>query len=292
MDREVSKKEMCRNLIEELNVSGEIKETLYRIERVASSDNSIMKSSVKDLFIISPSCKELSRISKCYERIITVNSVYSSRGSRTYLELAFPASGKDKDYREFFASPGLMAATQNYFTGVFLISFEQYKGANELIRDEVFNDLIKFINNNKTHISFVFHVTPDFRDAKVLYKELQRYTNICSLEHSFPDKDLAVAFVETQLKKAGIEFSAAGKKEIKKLVEEKIDTSSSSYQGYQTLEKLAANLQFELYASTVQHELKTDTSSYTVGKEDVKMISSSIEIPDESSPYQRKLGFN
>lgn len=117
------------------NIAYSIKDTLHKIERVTSSSNKKMKASVKDILLVSPSCKELSKIAKCYERIITSNGVYPVRGVRTYMELVYPASGKDSDLKAFFASPRLAAATQNKFTGVFLISFEQWNGANELIMD-------------------------------------------------------------------------------------------------------------------------------------------------------------
>lgn len=284
----------CKSMIESLNVSKDIKEMLYKVLSVASSNNPKMKASVKDLFIKSPSCKELSKIAKCYERIITTNMVYPIRGSRTYLELAFPFLGKDSEYKEFFASPKLVAATQNVFTGVFLISFEQWKGASELIRDIVFQDLVNFINNNKNNISFVFHVTPDFSDANVLYNELEKYINLCLLEHSFPDINLAILFIEKKLEESGIKFSAEGKKEIKKLLEDKISIISNSYHGYETLEKLAANIKFELCASVAQKQIKdkNDNYFYSVGKKEVTMLTSIIDVPDEKTLYQGKLGFH
>lgn len=284
----------CKDMTESLNVSNEIKEILFKIESVASSNNSKIKASIKDIFISSPSCKELSRIAKCYERIITSNSVYPIRGSRTYLELAFPASGVDKDYKEFFASPRLIAATQDYFTGVFLISFEQWKSANDVIRDASFKELIKFIDDNKEHISFVFHVTSSFKDSKVLCNELGKHVNLYFIEHTFPDMEHAIKYVETQLSESGIEFNTSGKREIKKLIKEKIDTTSSTYHGYRTLEHFVANLQFELYAHVARkHTESSDKeSSYSISKDEIRMIADSIEIPDENTSYQRKLGFN
>ncbi|MGN0438748.1 MAG: hypothetical protein ACI4F4_09520 [Lachnospiraceae bacterium] len=279
------------NLIENLNTSEEIKDVLRKINSVASSNNPKMKQSIKNIFIVSPTCDELSKIAMCYERIITTNRVYPTRGTKTYLELAFPASGKDIDYREFFASPKLVAATQNYFTGVFLISFEQWKSASELIRDIAFVDLTNFINSNKEHISFVFHVTPQFKDAKQLQKEFAKHLNICQIEHSLPDLKNAIQYVEKQLCEGGVELNASGKRELKKLLEEKIDVTSNSYYGYRTLEQLVSNLLFEFCAVISEKSDSVEEMSFSIGKEEVKGIASKIDIPDESDIFHSKLGF-
>ena len=65
----MTKDNTAKSMIDELNVSNEIKDTLYKIERVASSPNKKMKASAKDILLVSPSCKELSKIAKCYERM-------------------------------------------------------------------------------------------------------------------------------------------------------------------------------------------------------------------------------
>ena len=281
----------CENYIEKLNTSDDIKKVLRKINTVASSDNLKMKQSVKDLFLTSPSCKELSKIGKCYERIIMNNGVYPTRGSRTYLELAFPASGKDSDYREFFASPRLAAATQNYFSGVFLISFEQWTSASELIRDIAFSNLVNFIDNNKKHISFVFHVTPEFRDINQLENELAKHLNMCRIKHSLPDMNSAVLYVEKQLYEAGIELDTSAKREIKRLLAEKIDITSNSYHGYRTLEKLVSSIQFELYATVFEKKDSIRESLFRIGKDEIKAIASDIDVPYENDTFQRKLGF-
>lgn len=289
----INSKQERENMIANLNVTEDIKEKLLSIERVASSENIKVKASVKHLFINSPSCKELSKIAKCYEKIITNNKVYPVRGLRTYLELAFPATGKEKDYKEFFASPRLAAATQDYFTGVFLISFEQWKSAKELLQDSSFSNLIKFIDANKCHISFVFHVTPEFKDISFLYHELSKHVNLYLLEHSYPDINMAVKYIETQLIDSGIKLDPSGRHEIQKLVEEKIDVSSTAYHGYQTLEQFVAGLQFELYAYIMQKQAGGEykNADFVIGEDEVRRIVQNFEMPDEPIVYERKLGF-
>ena len=50
------------------------------------------------------------------------------------------------DYSAFYNSPRLVAATQNNYTGVFLISFEQWHNFSELNRDAVFEELLNYID--------------------------------------------------------------------------------------------------------------------------------------------------
>lgn len=280
----------CNRLIDGLNTSKEIKDALRKIFYVASSENSKMKQSIKNLFIVSPTCKELSKIGKSYERIITSNDVYSTRGSRTYLELAFPASDNQSDYKEFFASPQIAAATQNYFSGVFLISFELWKSANELLKDKVFDDLISFIDSNKNNMKFVFHVTPEFNDASYLETELEKILNIYSLKHLYPDVGEAFKYIEKKLNEAGIVLDSDAKFQLKEILYEiKHVGSGLSYFDYRTLDKIAANLQFELYVNS--EDKREDLKFCVIQKKDIAMIASKIMMPEAEKSICRKVGF-
>ena len=279
------------SLIENLKVSREIKDALLKINTVARAGNKKIQASVKDLFIKSPECKELSQIGRCYERIIVSNRVYLSRGKKTYLELAFPASDIEEDYNKFFASPKLVAETDNYFSGVFLISFEQWNSANELIRSRAFSKLINYINNNKKYISFIFHVTPEFRDANVLQNELSKHLNFFSLEHEARNVEKCLAYVKEQFVDAGISISESGVNEIRCLIESKPNVMEDN-----ALEQLVNNLLFEIYALVMQKrdidECDSDNGVIKIGKREVKLIIENMYFPDEAINIRQKLGFN
>ena len=292
MNKGMYQKKNSKYEIESLNVSMEVKEMLEKIKSVAASGNPKIKASVKDLFIQSPSCKELSKIARCYEGIITGNNVYTQRGARTYLELAFPTSEEPRDYKEFFASPSLVSATQDRVAGVFLISFEQWKGAADVLRSPYFSELCKFITDNKENMSFVFHVKPDFKDSEKLYNELCKLVNLVSLEHSQPDLVQACEYVETQLMESGIRVQKNARGELKRLIEEKIDVTSQNYQGYLTLEQFVANLQFELYIRVSRKKNKETSQYHMVEKEDIRGVWDIVNVPNHSCENQRRLGFN
>ncbi|MCR4961633.1 MAG: hypothetical protein K6A74_09275 [Lachnospiraceae bacterium] len=280
-----------KKLIEELNVSEQIKDFLRKVKMVASSGNTKIKESVTDMFIKSPSCSELSRIAKVYESIITGYSVYPMRGIGTYLELAFPYSGYDSDYKEFFASPRRVAVTQNFFSGCFLISFEQWRNAKELINDERFSLLIDFIESNKENISFVFHVTPDFRDEKDLFDELNIHTNLFYLEHYLPDRVQALEYIKKQIREANIELNQEGMAEIDRIIDEKVDFTSKSYCGYETLDKLSRRILFELYTGQVSDLPMNDDRWPEISGEDIAEVSARIDIQPDRDSQTRKIGF-
>ena len=110
------------------------------------------------------------------------------------------------------------------------------------------------------------------------------------MEHSFPDKEQAVTYVEKQLKESGLELDSSGKKAMKKLIDEKIDTTSSAYHGYRTLEAFVSSLQFELYANASKMGEEDDT--LVIGKDEVNLISDFVDVLVDEKPYQRKMGFN
>jgi len=107
-------------MIEKLNVTEDAKVVLRKIRGVVSSSNPLVKASIKNLFITCPYGAALSDYARAYERIIVENSVYRVVGKCTYLELAFPRRGTDKEYAEFYNSTRIVAATINEYVGVFL----------------------------------------------------------------------------------------------------------------------------------------------------------------------------
>lgn len=270
-------------LIENLKVSREIKDTLLKINTVAGAANKRVQASVKNLFIKCPECKELSEIARCYERIIVSNGVYLTRGKRTFLELAFPNSDMDEDYNKFFASPKLASETENFFSGVFLVSFEQWNSANELLRNRAFPKLIKYIDSNKKNMSFVFHITPTFRDSNFLQNELSKHLNFLSLEYAF-DIDSSLTYVAEQFEEAGITISESGINEIKQLIE-----SKTNVMGDNALEQLVDNMLFEIYALVVQDD--GFKKVIEIGVQEVKSIIGKMKFPDETINVERKLGF-
>ena len=288
----MNKGKNCLLMIDELDVSEDVKEALWKVYFVCSSDNVNIKKAVKDVFIISPLCKELEKITKCYERIIISKGVYPMRGSRTYLELAFPVSGKDADYKAFFSSPKLAAGTQNKYSGVFVISFELWKSSRDLMRDAAFDELIKYIDETKKDgISFVFHCTPEFKEPDLLKAELEKHLNLITLVHTYPDIERATEFVVKRLAKAGFMLDKPAKKEIKCILNEKIDFKSGGYRGYDTLEKLVSNLLFELVFTAGR---KGEDNYFHIGKKDILKIAPSISVPNEEKTddiHRKKAGF-
>lgn len=273
--------------IDTLSVSDEAKEVLRRTLRVASSSNPAMKESVRNLFVVCPHGACLSDYAKTYERIIIENNVYRVVGRGTYLELAFPKMGTDKDYTGFFASANIIAATINSFSGVFLISFELFGSYNELFKEPAFASLLKYIDSNSKIISFVFHVLPEFTDYEKLKSTLQAHVNLMEVTLSKPDISDAINYVANELGKTNIVFTKDAKKKLKTLVSKKIDLSSKAYLGYLTLDRFANNVAFEVACICDEDQLG-------MRKVDCKIIDElvdTIEFSMDEKEGSRKLGF-
>lgn len=232
--------------IEKLSVSEEAREVLRRTLKVAGSKNHILKGTVKDLFITCPHGAGLSEYARAYEQIIVGNDVYRVRGKETYLELAFPKMGTEKDYADFFNSTRLVAATINVFAGVFLVSFEQFETYSELVRESAFAELLKFIDANRKTISFVFHVLPEFSEGEKLARTLSSYVNLERVVLSKPELDDGMNYIENQFKKMNLVFTQGARKQLYECICAKIDPTSKAYLGYSSLDRFVQNMLFEV----------------------------------------------
>ncbi|MBO6241548.1 MAG: hypothetical protein J6O61_12045 [Butyrivibrio sp.] len=278
-------KEKSSDVIEKLNVNEEIKGLLRNIDKVAGSSNERVKRSVKCLFIESPSCNELLDIAHAYERIIFDNGVYLARGSKTFLSLAFPNSDDPSEFKSFYASPLIASATQNVYTGVFLISFEQYENGASLVRSWRFKELMDYVEQNKSHISFIFHVNNHMSEIDVFRDALKRHVNMVCTSFTHPDPDVASTYVMHQLSKAGFVLEEGVDEKIHELIESKIDFKSKDYDGYRSLEMLTNNLQYELTVSSKR------SSENIISASDVKKIQSRIETISYESDSKPLIGF-
>lgn len=274
-------------LIENLSVTNEAKEVLRKVNRVASSSNPVVKASIKNLFVTCPFGAALSDYARVYEKLIIENAVYRVVGKGTYLELAFPKMGTAKDYAGFYNSTKIVAATINDYVGVFLVSFEQWCGYNELVRDEAFSDFLKFVDRNKQNISFVFHVLPEFTDKEKLYLLLSGHVNLKKVELINPDLSKATDYVIDELRKTDITFTDSAKKKLGDFISEKVDINSPHYLGYRTLERLSQNIIFE--ASCIINEEQNGNKK--INLQMLQKLSNEVDFTLDEKDKKSRLGF-
>lgn len=273
--------------IDTLSVSEEAKEVLRRTLRVASSTNSNIKESVKSLFVVCPHGACLSEYARTYERIIIENDVYKVTGKGTYLELAFPKMGTEKEYAAFYNSARLVAATINSYTGVFLLSFERFNGYNDLMKEPAFAGLLKYIDMNAKNISFVFHVNPEFGDKEKLANTLKGHVNLLQVSLAKPGIVDATEYVTGALNKTNIFFTKAAKKKLSVLVAEKIDFESVSYLGYRTLDRFTSNVAFEVACICDENE----KGMRTIDTKIISQLAEAVDFSLEDKEMSYKLGF-
>jgi hypothetical protein len=274
-------------LIEKLSVTEEAKEVLRKVNRVASSSNPLIKASIKNLFVTCPYGAALSDYARVYEKIIVENAVYRVVGKGTYLELAFPKMGTEKDYADFYNSTRIVAATINDYVGVFLVSFEQWSGYNELVREEALSEFLKFVDCSKKNISFVFHVLPEFTDKEKLYFLLSGHVNLKKVELINPDLGKATDFIINELKKTDITFTDSAKRKLGDFISEKVDITSPHYLGYRTLERLSKNIIFE--ASCILNEEQNGNKKIDVQM--LEQLSVEVDFSLDEKDKKSRLGF-
>lgn len=273
--------------IDTLSVSEYAKEALRRTLRVASSTNSNIKESVKNLLVVCPHGACLSEYARTYERIIIENDVYRVTGKGTYLELAFPKMGTEKEYAAFYNSTRLVAATINSYTGVFLISFERFNGYTDLMKEPAFTGLLKFIDTNAKNISFVFHVLPEFGDIEKLANKLKSHVNLLQVSLKKPGIVDATEYVTDELNRTNIVFTKAAKKKLSVLLAEKIDLESASFQGYRTLDRFTSNVVFEV--ACICNENKKGMR--TIDTKVISQLAESVDFSLEEKEISHKVGF-
>ena len=137
-------------------------------------------STIPNLLIVGDNNEMNEKYGKCFEEILLLNNIYPVRGNKTYLNLIYPKCGSKLDYERFRQSPKIVSCTQNFFYGVFSISFEEFAG-KDLFDNEEFNKLLSFIDDNKTTMNFVFCVTTKFKDFNTLKNILSNHLVIESV---------------------------------------------------------------------------------------------------------------
>lgn len=279
----------CRNNIErkihELQTTKEAKDVLLRTLNVAKSENRMVKESVKSLFVICPSGAGVSDYAKLYEEILDKNGVYKMKGKVSYLELSFPKMSSDAEYDKFFQSPNIAAATLNSYIGVWLISFEQWKGFSELRRERAFLKLIRYIEENKKNTFFVFHVLPGFDRYDELRSVLNGHINLLSVVLENPNIETATEYVESSLSKVGITLENSAKETLGEIISARINLESEAFQGKKTLDRFTDNLIFEMTAETeLVDELLVDDSM-------INRVSDKIDFNLDEDDKSRRIGF-
>lgn len=273
--------------IKELKFCETAKDVLLRTLIVASSETETVKRTVKDLLVICPDDARVSQYAKIYEKIITENRVYGVTGKGTYLELAFPREGTEKDYVAFYESARLVAATINSFKGVFLISFEQFEGYNDLTRSAGFGGLLKYIDKNNVNTSFVFHVLPEFMDIGRLVENLRGHVNLLEVSLDKPDMQEAINYIIEQLENSRIELTNSARERLMSIFIDKLDITSKSYLGYATLERIAQSIVYKIVSSCSENK----RGYRKIDVEGIEFISDCIDFPAPKTPVSHRLGF-
>lgn len=237
---------MNKAIEKELNalfIDDEAKNCLRTIDRVFSVKTGNNDLVGPALLVTAGDGCGVSSYGKVYSLIVDSSPSLKIRGSRTFLELAFPKDN-ERDERLFFASPRRAASIRNRFYGTMIISFREYTG-RDLIFSDSFNKLLSFISENRDNIHFVFHILPEFTEKKHLLMKLKDVVNVMEVLLDKPTLDVGFVYIVTKLEECGYEVS----KDTKILLREEILAdiiSDKSYVGYRSLNTLLERIHFEI----------------------------------------------
>ena len=261
------------------------KEVLCKIEKATKGNLGSYKKSIPSILLVGDVGAGRSEFAQEYESILKSNHVYTIRGTNTFLDLTFPKYGEEIDYRKFFRSPGVAASIQNRFYGVFAISFEEWKG-HDLLDSPRFKELLRFIDNNKDNIFYVFEVTSGFKAKEEFKRVLNNHINIAEACLKQPDIQMSAEYIQYCMESDGLVLDSSGEKELHEFLIRRLNIESPGFAGYKTLRQISKSILFELLTDN-SHK----TGQMEVTGNMLRNIESRIITPGDISTRKQTIGF-
>ena len=277
----------CKETIMAMNFPEEVKEVLLGFDRVTSFSNARLKNNVPGIILRANNGSGITEFAKCIDMILRENRIYSVHGAKTYLEMSFPVKGDEDDYLNFFEKPRIVSQTQNLFYGVMTIYMTGWDDKNLLINNEHFDDLMEFIEINKSNICFVICVPFDANKSFMSAFESEINKRLRTIDVSLPSPNMEMAFeyIKNGLKKDGIKFTAKGSTRLREAVEKILDIKSSEYQGYKTLDQIISSIEYELCKRVECTDEKVKVNDITMNAIEEHIKSPTGKNPDTINPF-------
>lgn len=229
-------------MISELLIDEEAKQSLKVIDRVLNSDSELVRGSAYIPLVIAGEGCGFTSFGRVYSAIVDASAAQPIRGTSTFLDLVFPKDN-ERDESLFFASPRTAASVRNRFYGTMLISFKEFDG-RDLTGSASFKNLLEFMENNIDNIRFVLHITPDFTAKAGLISALQSIAYVEEICLDVPDARKGCDYLTDQLKRQGIVIDKEAVSFLRKTVLPEL-VSRKTYAGYKTLNTFLARLALE-----------------------------------------------
>jgi len=221
--------------------SEEAVKELINVENVVSSENPEVKKAVPHFLLWAEEERVASAFGKDYAERIRKGKVFGDRASYSYLELAYPKEeASEQKFNMFFDSMAEMAATYNRFTGVFLISLENWKEASP--DSPRFAMLMEYVLDHVENVRFIFLVSPKAKYAKRIEGTLIRTLDVKQIRLPLPDLDAATAYVVERLNEAGVELPKRVVPMVGNLISKLM--REERYKGIVTLERVIGKLMY------------------------------------------------
>lgn len=219
-----------------------------------------------------------------YEKKLRDNGAFNFVGKRTLLELVFPKGAEEEDYIRFFDSPRNYSMA-NQYRGIFYISFEEWKNANELINDSAFDGLLDYIDANKNTSFYIFRFRKEFENAKEVKRIMSLHLNTETIILNNLDIDASFIYIKGYLKEMGIKFRPDASEELKRILTNLLNSYSSI--DYSLIDQIANNIQYELCLNNKDDNGK---EKRRITENMVKKIENKF-LPVVPKTHTRKIGF-
>ena len=225
--------------------SPEAEEILENIRNTAAKGQ---MECIPNLLIVSDTGAGFSEYSRRIEEILNQYKAFSMRGEKTYFEVTFPPiEASERDFRKFMQSGNAVALFQNEYSGVEVISFEEYLGKD--IFGPRFDILLNYIDKAKERTFFIFKVNQAFKAKNELFGRLNNHINLLQLSLEQPGSYEAVNYIITRLKEQGFEFTFKAREALEEVILSRLEHSKETYRGYHTLNLLSQSIAYELITS-------------------------------------------
>jgi len=232
-----------KKTLKKLMSDAEVKAMVDRLISIAKLPESDKQQMLPHLHLIAKDGSGITTIGRFYADLLREYKIFFPyAGKKDYLELNFPYGVSEKKYQLFFQSLREAAETKNMFYGVVVIGLNEWKD-KALDTEEMFASFVKFVQDNKENVRFVFLTDSDENFSARMNAYLKKYVMVETLRLPSPDEKQSMEYLISLLEKKKIELTLDGNEELTGLVNKMCE--EENWKGYRSLKELGRRLECE-----------------------------------------------
>ena len=267
--------------IMESYLENDTKKELLMLNRLDLID----KDTFPNLVIVSPPNSGEDKATEIYRHIIQEKGILGKECD--YLKLIFPGPDHGEEhFDKFFCSPRISAVTSNNFSGVFVVSLEEWK-CEKLIEEKCFERLMDYIQTNRK-MRFAFLCHQEDKGVDLLIEILKKHLNIVDIHIGKLSLGDSYLYVYKKLQDKGLSICKKGKSYIYlKNIILVPNISREGFLGYRDLDRIIEIILFEaaIYKTSVAPITEENELEF------LKTIKEELLLKDNEEDSKVKIGF-